>query len=235
MKKVFIIILAFCGLTAVIAQPPQSFMYQSLLRNSRGTVLGNQRISAKVRILKASANGTAVYEETQSTTSDASGVITLEVGSGTVVTGNFANIDWLADDYFLKTEIDPIGGSNYILTTTQQLLSVPFAFVSGKTAKLVGIDSALAALNARINQIDSLIGIYNILIRHLNDSVQALSNSPAFSMEQIGALIQRKSAIETRINALRNSLAATKNNMPAIDNRQQQAIITRSAGHICNK
>ena len=233
MKKAFLLTIALLGAIAM-AQPPQNFMYQSVIRNSSGTVLTNQRINAKVSIIKTTASGTAVYEETHTATSDATGVLTLEIGRGTVVTGTFANIDWLADDYFLKTQIDPVGGSNYILETTQQLLSVPYAFVSKKTAKLVGIDSSLAALNARLNRTDSLIGVYNIQIRRLNDSIQALANSPAISPSQLQPLIQQKAKLESALNTLRNSLAATRNENAAVLPRQQ-AIITRSAGHICDK
>ena len=216
-----------------MAQPPQSSMYQSVIRNSSGTVLTNQRINAKVSILSTSASGTVVYEETHTATSDATGVLTLAIGTGTVVTGTFANIDWLADDYFLKTQIDPIGGSNYSLETTQQLLSVPYAFMSKKTTKLVGIDSSLASLDARLNRIDSLISVYNVQIRRLNDSIQTLANSP-ISPSQLQPLIQQKAKLESALNTLRNLLAATRNESSAVLPRQQ-AIITRSAGHFCDK
>ena len=217
-----------------MAQPPQSLLYQSVLRNSGGTSLANQNVSARIKILQTTASGTVVYEETHTATCDANGVLTLEVGRGTVVSGVFANIDWLADDYFLKTEIDPIGGSNYILTTTQQLLSVPYAFVSEKTARLTGIDSLLAVLNARLDRADSLIGVYNTLIRNLNDSIQTLSQSPAINPSRLQPLIQRKALLETTLNALRNSLAATRRGNEA-ERPCQQAVMMSPAGHYCDR
>lgn len=217
-----------------MAQLPQSFMYQSVVRNNSGTVLTNQHVAAKVSILKSTASGTAVYVETHSTSSDADGVLTLEVGRGTVLSGAFANIDWLADDYFLKTEIDPIGGSNYILTTTQQLLSVPFAFVSGKAARLIGIDSSLGVLNARLNRADSLIGVYNTLIRNLNDSIQTLSQSPAINPSQLQPLTHRKAALESTLNTLRRSIAATRNEQTAVP-PCQEAVLPRTSAHHCDR
>ena len=217
-----------------MAQVPQSFMYQSVIRNNSGTVLTNQHVAAKVSILKTAASGTAVYVETHSALSDADGVLTLEVGRGTVLSGVFANIDWLADDYFLKTEIDPIGGSNYILTTTQQLLSVPFAFVSGKTARLIGIDSSLGVLNARLNRADSLIGVYNTLIHNLNDSIQTLSQSPALNPSQLQPLTHRKAALESTLNALRRSIAATRNEQTAVPPRKE-AVLARPSAHHCDR
>lgn len=233
MKKAFLLTIALGGAIAM-AQLPQSFMYQSIMRNSSSSVLTNQRVAAKVSILKSTASGTAVYVETHSASSDADGVITLEVGRGTVLSGAFANIDWLADDYFLKTEIDPIGGSNYILTTTQQLLSVPFAFVSGKAARLIGIDSSLGVLNARLNRADSLIGVYNTLIHNLNDSIQTLSQSSAINPSRLQPLIQRKALLETTLNALRNSLAATRRGNEA-ERPCQQAVMMSPAGHYCDR
>ena len=216
-----------------MAQLPQSFMYQSIMRNSSGSVLTNQRVAAKVSILKTTSSGTAVYEETHSATSDADGVLTLAVGRGTVVSGSFANIQWLGNDYFLKTEIDPIGGSNYQITTTQQLLSVPYAFVSEKTARLTGIDSTMGVLNAHLNRADSLIGVYNTLIRNLNDSIQTLANSPAINPSQLQPLIQRNAALESTLNALRRSLAATRRG-DETEHPCQQAVMTPPAGHHCD-
>ena len=233
MKKAFLLTIALWGAIAM-AQLPQSFMYQSIMRNSSGSVLTNQRVAAKVSILKSTASGTAVYEETHSATSNADGVLTLEVGRGTVLSGVFANIDWLADDYFLKTEIDPIGGSNYILTTTQQLLSVPFAFVSGKAARLIGIDSSLGVLNARLNRADSLIGVYNTLIHNLNDSIQTLSQSPAINPSQLQPLTHRKAALESTLNALRSSIAATRNEQTAVPPRKE-TVLARPSAHHCDR
>lgn len=217
-----------------MAQLPQSFMYQSVLHNSSGTVLTNQRINAKVSILKSTPSGTLVYRETHAATSDAAGVLTLAVGTGTADSGVFAAIDWLADDYFLKTEIDPIGTTNYILTTTQQLLSVPFAFATGKTTRLTGIDGSMAALNARLQQIDSVIGVCNRLISNLNDSIRTLGLSHSISPSQLQPLIQRKAALESTLNALRSRLAATRNEGVAEPPRQQ-AVLTRTPGHHCDR
>ncbi len=233
MKKIFILLMTIFG-TVAMAQLPQSFMYQTVLHNGAGSVLGGQRISAKVSILKTSATGTAVYEETHSATTAADGVLTLEVGRGTVVSGTFASIDWLSDKHFLKTEIDPIGGSNYQLVATQQLLSVPYAFVSGKTRKLTGVDSALAVLDSRFRRADSLIAVFNVQIRQLNDSIRTLSSSPSMTPAQLQVLAQRKAALETTLSSLRTALTATKNEQPA-ELPRQQAVENRAIGHSCNR
>ena len=71
--------------------------------------------------------GSAVYEETHTTTSNANGLVTLEIGGGTVVSGTMATINWANGPYFIKTETDPSGGTNYTITGISQLLSTPYA------------------------------------------------------------------------------------------------------------
>jgi hypothetical protein len=56
--------------------------------------------------------GTAVYEETQTPTTNANGLASIEIGGGTVVSGIFDNINRANGPYFIKTETDATGGSN---------------------------------------------------------------------------------------------------------------------------
>jgi hypothetical protein len=90
----------------------------------------------QISILQGSASGTVVYVETQKPTTNANGLVSIEIGGGTVVNGAFATIDWANGLYFIKTETDPTGGTNYTITGTNQLLSVPYA-LHAKTAETV--------------------------------------------------------------------------------------------------
>ena len=81
----------------------------------------------KISILQGSATGSPVYVETQTPTSNANGLVTLQIGGGTVVSGTIATINWANGPYFITTETDPTGGTNYTITGTSQLLSVPYA------------------------------------------------------------------------------------------------------------
>ncbi|MFN4853810.1 MAG: hypothetical protein ACK5JC_05250, partial [Bacteroidota bacterium] len=105
--------------------------YQAVIRNSSNTLVSNQPVGMRISILQGSASGTAVYVETQTPTTNANGLASLEIGGGTVVSGNISTIDWANGPYFIKTETDATGGSNYSITGTSQLLSVPYAFFSG--------------------------------------------------------------------------------------------------------
>ena len=134
MKKLttFIAIL-LCAVT-LFAQAPEKFTYQAVVRNASNSLVANTQVGMRVSILQGSASGSAVYVETQTGTTNANGLVTLSIGGGSVQQGTFANIDWANGPFFLKTETDPNGGSNYTVTTTQQLLSVPYALYA-KTAE----------------------------------------------------------------------------------------------------
>lgn len=133
MKRSFLLL--FFSLYSIysFAQTPQKFSYQAIIRNSSNTLLINTSIGIKVSIIQGSINGTSVYSETHNITTDANGLITLEIGGGTVVQGAFASIDWSTGPYFVKTETDPNGGANYTLISTAQLLSVPYALYAERS------------------------------------------------------------------------------------------------------
>jgi len=110
--------------------------YQAVIRNSSDQLVTNQGIGMQISILQTTATGTAVYVETHNTTTNANGLVTVEIGNGTVVSGDFATIDWATDVYFIQTETDPTGGTTYTITGTTQLMSVPYA-LHAKTAESI--------------------------------------------------------------------------------------------------
>jgi hypothetical protein len=134
-KKLFAILVMAALAIYVYAQSPQKMSYQCVVRNSAGALVPNQAVGIKISILKGSATGTVVFSETYSPNpqTNANGLVTVEIGSGTASVGTFAGIDWSAGPYFLKTETDPAGGTSYTITGTSQLLSVPYALYA-KTA-----------------------------------------------------------------------------------------------------
>jgi len=115
------------------SQAPQKINFQSILRNTNGEVVANKAVSLKISILSGSINGISVYSETHTKTTDASGLISLQIGNGTVLSGVFSAILWGNAAYFIKLEADFNGGSNYVLLGTQELMSVPYALYASKT------------------------------------------------------------------------------------------------------
>ena len=119
---------------SLFAQAPQKFSYQAVVRNANNQLLSLQAVGVRISILQGGVSGTVVYMETQTAVTNANGLITLQIGGGNVLSGNFATIDWSDGPFFLKTETDPAGGTNYSIEGTQQLLSVPYALYAGASA-----------------------------------------------------------------------------------------------------
>ncbi|MBO4481709.1 MAG: fibrobacter succinogenes major paralogous domain-containing protein [Bacteroidales bacterium] len=133
MKKLINLFVLLFFVATVFAQAPQKFSYQGVIRDAAGNLVRNAPVGVRVSLLKNSTEGVAVYCETHRQTTNANGLLTLTIGDGTVVGGDMATIDWADGPYFLKTETDITGGSNYTLIGAQQLLSVPYALYAGST------------------------------------------------------------------------------------------------------
>jgi hypothetical protein len=129
----FIIFLSLF-LSTLFSQSPGLLNYQAIVRDDEGNALNNQAVSLRVSILQGSIYGSTVYSETHAMTTNPFGLVTLEIGNGTVLTGTFTAIDWSNGPYFMKVEMDPSGGNSYTDMGTSQILSVPYALYS-KTAK----------------------------------------------------------------------------------------------------
>ncbi len=127
MKKLIFSFLFLLASTAVWAQVPQQISYQSVIRDGNNKVLAASTVGIKISLLQGSATGSAVYVETHRKTTNANGLVSLEIGTGTVLSGNFAGINWANGPYLIKTETDPTGGTNYGIPGIAPLNSVPYA------------------------------------------------------------------------------------------------------------
>jgi hypothetical protein len=136
MRKIFTIAAALIMTASVWAQAPEKMSYQAVVRNAGNALVTTQSVGMQISILQGGSTGTPVYVETQTPTTNINGLVSIDIGSGTVVTGTFNTIDWSAGPYFIKTETDPTGGTTYTITGTSQLMSVPYA-LHAKTAESV--------------------------------------------------------------------------------------------------
>jgi hypothetical protein len=136
MYKLLSICFSFLLGFSTFAQSPQKISYQAVIRNSDQSLVAKKQVSMRIYILQGSVTGTPVYVETHNPTTNVNGLISIEIGGGNIVSGNFSNIDWAKGPYFIQTYTDPNGGTTYSITITSQLLSVPYALHS-KTAEMV--------------------------------------------------------------------------------------------------
>jgi hypothetical protein len=171
MKKFIFILLAYYSVGALFAQSPNQIQYQAIIRNASGAVVANQAVGMRVSLLKTSATGNVVYAETHRDTTSANGLVTVEIGVGTVVSGSFASVNWGQGPYFIKTETDITGGTNYTLSSTSQILSVPYAIHASNIPVKKSGDTIFIGISKLIVAGSSLIPAY--IPRTINDGLVA--------------------------------------------------------------
>jgi hypothetical protein len=133
-KSMFLLVALFIFTSVTLkAQSPQKINFQSIVRNTSGVIVTNKTLSFRISLLSGSITGTQVYSETHSSTTDAIGLVSLQIGSGTALSGTFATINWGTAAHFIKLEADFNGGNSYVTLGTQELMSVPYAMYASKT------------------------------------------------------------------------------------------------------
>ncbi len=144
-------------LTAVTAytQTPQAIKYQAVARDEAGNVLANSDVAFRIAVVENNENGPGVYVETHNVTSNEFGLISMEVGRGTPVTGTMQGVDWANARHFLRVEMDATGGTSFELMGVSELLTVPYAF-HARTAENVD-DADADTTNELITRLE-LIG-----------------------------------------------------------------------------
>ncbi|MEA1979518.1 MAG: DUF1566 domain-containing protein [candidate division Zixibacteria bacterium] len=139
LRAVLIITLANLLISSsIFGQSPEKMSYQAVIRDASDNLVTSQPVGMQISILQTSASGTAVYVERHFPTTNANGLVSIEIGTGTVVSGDFTTINWSNGPYFIKTETDPTGGTSYTITGTSQLLSVPYALHAKTAENLTG-------------------------------------------------------------------------------------------------
>lgn len=123
MRKITLIAIAVLIAATVWAQSPAKMSYQAVIRDASNALVAKHGVGMRISILQGSVTGPAVYSETQTPTTNANGLISIEVGGG----AGFDAIDWAKGPYFIKTETDPTGGTSYTITGVSEFLSVPYA------------------------------------------------------------------------------------------------------------
>ena len=182
MKKILVLfVFMVIGLVMVMAQAPEKFNYQAVVRNGSNQLVINANVGVRVSILQGSSSGSAVYVETQTATTNANGLMTVEIGVGSVQQGVFADIDWAEGPYFLKTETDPNGGSNYSVTSIQQLMSVPYALY----AKEAGSLAAEGCESMSLCELQDTLAALRDTIAIMQAALEALTNPYAESTPMV--------------------------------------------------
>lgn len=143
MKKIITISFLVQYAMLTFAQSPKTISYQAILRDNIGVLISNDAdVSVRVSLIQGNLiDNNVIYSEHHDVATNANGLFTIEIGGGTIESGNYTNINWGLGPFYLKTEIDPNGATNYLITAISELLSVPlsnYAFEAGKLSGPAG-------------------------------------------------------------------------------------------------
>jgi len=115
----------------LLGQSPQKFKFQAVARDASGQPYTSDNLGVRISLVRDGVSGLIDYAERHVVTTSPLGVFDLEIGGGLPISGTFADADWANHPYYLKVDIDPDGGTNYMNLGTSQLLSVPYAIYAG--------------------------------------------------------------------------------------------------------
>lgn len=201
MKRLITFYAAIIMTANIFAQSPQSFRYQAVARDNSGNILANQNVSFRISILSGGVSGTAAYSETHTGLSTNNfGLVELEIGKGTPMTGTFSAIDWGINSYFVKVEMDPEGGSNFQVLSTSQLLSVPYALFA--KASQTSIDAVRITDDQTIEGNKTFKGTIDVSNNNIKGVANPVNAYDAANKAYVDIL-------ESRIEALENLIPDT--------------------------
>jgi hypothetical protein len=130
-----IFILLLSGIAIAQAQVPQKFNYQGIARDAKGNPLGEKQLALKISVLPTADATVADYVETQQVSTNEFGLYTLQIGGGTPLLGDMKTVKWETGNKYIQVAIDPLGGTQYEVVGTTQLLSVPYAIYADKAGQ----------------------------------------------------------------------------------------------------
>ena len=138
MKSFFIQILLAIVPNFILAQVPDAFSYQAVIRDDMGGLVQDKVVSIKISILQNSIDGEVVYSERHAAITNTNGLISIQIGKGNNPTSTFSEINWSIGSYFIETAIDLSGGTNFKTIGASELLSVPYSIHSNTADNLTG-------------------------------------------------------------------------------------------------
>ena len=112
------------SMITVMAQAPQGFSYQAVLRSPNGEIMANKDVNLRISLRAKAIDGNICYQETHEVTTSTGGVIAVVVGQGGSPSVDFATVPW-SQGIFLQTEVK--NNSGWIDMGTSQIMAVPFS------------------------------------------------------------------------------------------------------------
>ncbi len=242
MKKSIITLAAILIASLSFAQSG-GFNYKALITDN-GNALQNHNVTVRFTILE---NGsTSVYQETHTATTDANGIIVLNIGEGTVVSGSFNSIDW-TNEQFLKTEINT--GSGYTDFGTTAFKAVPISKntdkLEGKTiadikaeldterfnsilSRLDNLETQNTALSNQVSSLQSDVSTLQTQNTTLSNQISAMQSDISNLQTQNTALNNQVSSLQSDVNTLQTQNTALTNQVNALQSKLDLITVTQN-------
>ena len=145
MRTLFTLFVSVFLTVTLAAQVPAGFNFQAVARGADNAVLAGQNVGVRISLLRGGATGAVAYSERHAVSTSDLGVFDLRIGAGDALDGKMEDIEWGSDTYYLKIDLDPDGGTDYVNMGATQLVSVPYALYAANAGG--GSDDQTLSLN----------------------------------------------------------------------------------------
>ncbi len=132
------------------AQVPQKIAYQAVIRNASGAVIASEQVQVQVKFHKSTTEGEVVYSENHTVTSTQQGLVSLQLGAGTVVSGSFSAIPW-NENIFIEVLVKRSSETGFTSMGTSQIVSVPYAFMANTALSATSAQNGISGFGNQGN------------------------------------------------------------------------------------
>ncbi|MGF1639242.1 MAG: hypothetical protein ACFCUU_19350 [Cyclobacteriaceae bacterium] len=167
-------------LRKISAQTPDAISYQAVIRDADNALIADKNVAIRISILQGNEKGEQVYSETHNVKTNAQGLVSIAIGEGLSSRGGLERIDWSDGPYFIKTETDPEGGTNYSIIGVSQIMTVPYA-LHAKTAD----NGITAALLTEIETNTAKVGITQAQASEIATNTAKIGMTPGTAIGQM--------------------------------------------------
>lgn len=133
MKNKLLIVITLLISAISIAQ--NGINYKAQIKDASGELVVNQAVTIHFQVTSTSY----VYIEEHNPTTDVNGLITVNIGEGTPLSGNFSTVDWSSDAYFLNVQVDT--GDGLVNLGTTPFKHVPYAIYAEAAGNVSGLEA----------------------------------------------------------------------------------------------
>ena len=112
--------------------------YKAVIKDSRGNIVASQAVEVQFIIYEGAALTNNVYQESHTTSTDANGILIVNIGEGTTI-DVFIDISWGDDEHWLNVQVDT--GAGLVDMGTTQFMAVPYAIHAKTAGNISGLEA----------------------------------------------------------------------------------------------